>query len=258
LDSAAPNLYQWELKQMLSGHPWTRAMKPFPHFTAQDVFVPEFYAAFQEAFFKMIQVDQSYLPQHDIHGITITPGQEGAIAFFASKTWHDFLAKLLGIKVTAHVNVGLHRHRIRSANGFPHNDLNPGWFVDHETNEGIVLAQPDLCSYTDGQIRQPNIKPRQVVRAAALIFYLANPQWYPGDGGETGLYERYSDSPEQPYLAIPPINNSLLAFECTPYSLHGFISNRRTIRHSVVMWLHRERSEVVARWGEEAIINYRV
>jgi hypothetical protein len=247
-----------ELKAMLSGLPWTRGLKPFPHFTAKDVFVPEVYRDVESAFFEMLQTNQNYLPQHDIHGITITRGAGGALAFFASREWHDLIAKLLGIKATGHLNLGLHRHTIKSASGFPHNDLNPGWFVDYKSDTGIVLAQPNLCSYTTGQSRESDVTPRQMVRAAAIIFYLANTPWLPGDGGETGLYEHATDAPDKPHTAIPPINNSLLAFECTPYSLHGFISNRRTVRHSVVMWLHRERSEAVSKWGEEAIINYRV
>jgi 2OG-Fe(II) oxygenase superfamily len=258
LNQAAPTLPEQELKTMLSGLPWTRGLKPFPHLTARDVFAPEVYAAFESAFLAMIQTGQTYLPQHDIHGFTITRDTGGALAFFASRAWHDLISKLLGIKATGYVNLGLHRHTIGSANGFPHNDLNPGWFVDYESDSGIVLAQPNLCTYTTGQVREANVTPRQLVRAGAVIFYIANSPWFPGDGGETGLYERSTDPPEKPHTAIPPTNNSLLAFECTPYSLHGFIGNRRTVRHSVVMWLHRERSEAVARWGEEAIINYRV
>jgi hypothetical protein len=52
---------------------------------------------------------------------------------------------------------------------------------------------------------------------------------------------------------VPPINNSMLLFECTPYSYHSFISNRRSVRNCLVMWLHRPKEEVTARWGETVI-----
>ena len=48
------------------------------------------------------------------------------------------------------------------------------------------------------------------------LYYLANPRWEPGDGGSTGLFTSADDSIEAPSAEMPPINNSLLLFECTP------------------------------------------
>jgi hypothetical protein len=179
------------------------------------------------------------------------------LAFFTSRAWHDLLAELFGIRATGHVNVGLHHHAAGSDNGFPHNDLNPGWFVDYQSKSGIILAQPNHCSYTDGRALQPDVVPRALVRAAALIFYIANPEWHSSDGGDTGLYEEASNDPKRPVVVIPPINNSLVGFECTPYSFHGFIRNVRTVRNSLVMWLHQEEEDVIRRWGPGVIVNYR-
>jgi len=246
------------LDSILLNRNWIWSRHPFPHVSATDVFTADAYRAFEQAFFTMSARMSSYLPQHDTHGTTITPGARGPLTFFASRAWHDLLAGLLGIRSTGHVNLGLHHHRPGSANGFPHNDLNPGWFVDYRSESGIVLAQPDVCSYTTGEAHVTDTAPRRVIRACALIFYIANPRWRCGDGGETGLYKRATDEPAQPYCSIPPINNSLLAFECTPYSFHGFIRNARSQRNSLIMWLHREESEVTRRWGGDAIVNYRV
>jgi 2OG-Fe(II) oxygenase superfamily len=78
--------------------------------------------------------------------------------------------------------------------------------------------------------------------------YLCNPDWIEGDGGETGLYGSREDPVDRPIAVVPPINNSLLMFECTPYSYHSFLSNGRSPRNSVIVWLHREKVEVLSRW----------
>jgi Rps23 Pro-64 3,4-dihydroxylase Tpa1-like proline 4-hydroxylase len=87
-----------------------------------------------------------------------------------------------------------------------------------------------------------------------MLFYLGNPPWKPGDGGETGLYASGTDPVHAPAVAVPPRNNSLLAFACTPFSYHSFLSNRRTVRRTVSVVLHQRRADVVARWGAGAII----
>ena len=88
------------------------------------------------------------------------------------------------------------------------------------------------------------------VRAVSILYYTANPPWHRGDGGQTGLYERRSDRTDQPTATVAPVNNTLLAFECTPNSSHSFISNRVSERNSVTMWLYRSDRAAVTRWGE--------
>jgi hypothetical protein len=168
------------------------------------------------------------------------------------------LARLFGVPATGDVNIGLHHHEPGSANGFPHNDLNPGWFPrDEDANgNGIRLARPDLVEYTTGDVRRPGIVARETVRAVACLIYLNNPPWSRGDGGSTGLYRAPSDPPNSPVAAVAPVNNSLLAFECTPHSYHGFLTNRVHPRDTIVMWLHRERQDAVQRWGQDAIVRY--
>ncbi len=164
----------------------------------------------------------SYLQGHDIHGRTLTPDYDGPLRLFASRPWHDMLASLLRVEATGHVNCGLHHHLVGSADGFPHNDLNPGWFPGEVDGDGIRLAEPTQCEYTSGVLHSPSHRPAvETVRAAAAIFYLDDPPWSPGDGGMTGLYRNASDPIDQAAAVVPPVNNSLLAFECTPFSYHG-------------------------------------
>jgi 2OG-Fe(II) oxygenase superfamily len=237
---------------------WERRAYPFKYVIARNVFTDAFYRRLEAAFRKRLgERSGGYLKRHDIHGCTLTKA-EGPLGLFASRGWHDMLARLLGIPATGEVNIGLHHHEPGSANGFPHNDLNPGWFAVHAgpNGTGVHLTRPDLVEYTSGRVLHPTAGTHETVRAAACIFYLNNPPWRPGDGGSTGIYRAASDQPNRPAAVVPPINNSLLAFECTPYSYHGFISNRMSPRDSVVIWLHREKKDALERWGEHAIVPY--
>jgi Rps23 Pro-64 3,4-dihydroxylase Tpa1-like proline 4-hydroxylase len=89
-----------------------------------------------------------------------------------------------------------------------------------------------------------------------MLFYLSNPPWRRGGGGSTGLYRSGDDDIRRPVASVPPLNNSMLLFECTPQSFHGFISNVRTPRNSIVMWLHQTKAQVGQLWGEGAIVPY--
>jgi hypothetical protein len=48
-----------------------------------------------------------------------------------------------------------------------------------------------------------------------------------------------------------------MMFECRPNSYHGFISNKRGARNSMIMWLHRPKQDVIDRWGEDAIVYWK-
>lgn len=246
--------------EVLQSRRWWRRCEPFPHVVARDVLREPVYREIVQGFRELLDRDGSgYLPGHDIYGRTLTPEYDGPLRLFASRPWHDMLARLLKVEATGHVNCGLHHHLAGSASGFPHNDLNPGWFPGGDDDgDGIRLAAPAQCEYISGRLSSSSGHPAvETVRAVAVIYYLDNPPWSPGDGGVTGLYRNASDPVDQPAAVVPPLNNSLLAFECSPFSYHGFISNRRHPRNSLVLWLHRPRPDVVRRWGEQAIVGYK-
>jgi hypothetical protein len=247
-----------DLADVLQSRRWWRRSEPFPHCVAFDVLRRPVYQEMVQGFREALGGrGRGYLPGHDIHGRTLTPSYDGPLRLFTSRPWHDMLAGLFRLEATGHVNCGLHHHLVGSASGFPHNDLNPGWFPGEADADRIQLAEPAFCDYQSGMLRSPSGHAAvETVRALAVIFYLDNPPWSPGDGGVTGLYRNASDSVSQPALVVPPISNSLLAFECTPFSFHGFISNRRHPRNSIVLWLHRPKQDVVQRWGEHVIVGY--
>ena len=114
------------------------------------------------------------------------------------------------------------------------------------------MADPSRCGYWHGADAVGPAYER--VRAVALLFYVGNDPWRPGDGGGTGLYETANQPVDAPSVAVPPRNNTMLAFECTPTSYHSFISNQRSCRTSMIQWLHRGREEAITRWGENSLV----
>ena len=246
------------LAGMLGRRRWIRRVTPFPHIVAYDVFEPPIYARLEQSFHQILDgiAQQGYLEGHDIYGTTIGASLAPMLEPLSSRAWHDLLARITGVQATGHVALGLHHHTVGSADGFPHNDLNPGWFADDPPPGAIELSDPSVVEYTTGVAHVASVRPREVVRAVAALFYLSNGNWEPGDGGTTGMYRGAADDPNRPVLVVPPLDNSLLVFECTPVSWHGFIGNRRRPRNSMIMWLHRPKADVVARWGESAIVPY--
>jgi hypothetical protein len=224
---------------------------------AQRVFTDTVYTDLERAFQSFLLSDHrlfTKMPSYDAAGMQLTPDAAGAFSIFLSRPWHDMLATLIGVNATGDVQCSLHHHQVGSDSGTPHNDLNPGWFIDQVDTAEVNVADTQRCNYELAGTHEPGVRVHEVIRAVAVMFYVNNPPWSPGDGGETGLYLSASDPVTSPVTAIPPINNSLICFECTPYSYHSFIANRSHQRNSLTMWLHRPKAEVIERWGEGRIV----
>jgi hypothetical protein len=241
-----------DLGDVLSGSTWRRISYPFEHIVADDVFKPDFYTAFEAQVRGLLGEFTRNMPTYDATSYVVTSVDEGPLAVLRSRAWHDMIARAIPVAATGDVNIALHHHDVGSLNGTVHNDLNPGWFVDEGRADGITMADPSRCGYWHGAGAVGPAYER--VRAVAVLIYVGNDPWFPGDGGETGLYSAGNQPVDEPSLALPPLNNTLLAFECTPQSFHSFRTNRRTGRTSLIQWLHRSREEAVARWGEDSLV----
>jgi LPS sulfotransferase NodH len=244
-----------EIESLLGSRRWIRFETPFPHVYATEVFAPETYKEMANQFEGLLSGGHfsRSIPGYDVSAYTITGRTEGPLSAFTSREFHDTLARVFGVEATGELNIALHHHAIGSASGSPHNDLNPGWFAERRRSDGIVVLDPaDGCDYRFGSSNE-EIRTVERIRAVAVIFYLANPpgRYY---GGETGLYRAASDPMNRPASAIGPRNNSLIAFECTPWSFHGFMTNPRAVRNCLVMWLHRDKNEVTERFGGSSIV----
>lgn len=247
-----------EPKAVLNSSRWWWRQRPFTHFVVTDVFVPEFYAALEGAFQAVLTrgLDESFQRSksgYDAYIRNFEPDIDGPLSLFVSREWHDLLASLVGIEATGDVSAALHHHQQHSRDGIVHNDLNPGWFASSAREDGINCADSALCNYKFGTPHAPGTQSVERVRAIAMIYFLNNLPWKEGNGGECALYEYRTSAA---FEAVAPISNSMLVFECTPYSYHRFLSNRAATRDSVILWLHRRREHAVERWGKRSIVTW--
>ena len=138
----------------------------------------------------------------------------------------DSIHTFLSIPNTGRIDAALHSSPQGSHTGWIHNDLCSGWFDEASTaSEGPVFANRSACDYFTGQIKNASASPKEYVRVATVIYYLCNEGWTAGDGGETGLYAAKVDREHTTIELVPPADNTLLLFECSPHSYHRFLAN---------------------------------
>jgi hypothetical protein len=259
-----------QIAQLLERHSWMFCNDPFPHVRAQAVFTPTIYRELEGAFETILSGRplaswpavgfSRNMPGYDACAIDFDVQVGWPFSVFVSRSWHDLFTRLFGVDGNLHVSGALHHHAAGSRAGFVHNDLNPGWFVDADgadvaTPVDVAIPQGHLCNYRNGvTLAGAAVNAIETIRGVAIIYYLNNSDWSAGDGGETGLYRAGRDPVGQYVVAVPPVNNSLVAFECTPSSFHSFLANPRRPRNSVCVWLHRPKETVVAKWGNSAIV----
>lgn len=246
-----------ELATLLQNRKWIRGNDPFRHAVAKNVFTGPFYALLDEAMKAILakglhetHVDNCFsrtITGYDAYGLGIDGRTPWPLSLFASLEWHNLLAAMFGIPGTRQINAGAHHHIPGSNDGFIHNDFNPVFFPVHRKS-GIGFQGG--CDYKSGEGAPEKV---EVVRAVAMIFFLANDGWQQGEGGETGLFDKYSPTVDAPGILVPPENNSLVMFECTPRSWHSFLHNPRVSRTSIIMWTHRTMKNALKQWPAEKL-----
>ena len=229
---------------------------------ARNVFKPAFYEALEQQVHSLLQRGLSEapavgrfsrnLPGYDAYATGFGTADEGPISLFFSHGWRDMLCDLWMITKTPYVFVGAHHHAPGSGSGFIHNDFNPVWFP-RTSDDRIQMPDQNLCSYKTGVGTLDDADKVQVVRGAAFLLFVANGAWWPGDGGEIGLYQSADQGIARPTTTCAPVDNTVVTFECTPESFHGYLANRRASRTSIIMWVHRPLEEAVKRFGAERL-----
>lgn len=250
------------LAGVLGDRAWLRRTEPFPHVVAHDVFTGACYARLAGALRSLLARGLSErpdprrfarnIPGYDSYGMGFPADAPEPVGLFLSPEWRDLVAGLFGVPRTPYVFAGAHHHAPGSADGFVHNDLNPVWFVRSAHGE-TRTPEPERCAYKDGAGPLADAEKIEVVRGVAVLFFLLNDGWRRGDGGELGLYRGPAAAADRPDAVVPPVNNSLVAFECTPRSYHAFRRNVRSSRTSIIMWVHRPMADADAVFGHDAL-----
>lgn len=176
------------------------------------------------------------------------------LSVFTSPELKEMVCGLLGTPTNDDFMLGSHRHDPPSTDGWPHSDCAVVSFPKEGPKlAGLNVFQPDSgCNYADdSKWRQPDS--RKVARAVACIYYLGSEDWQDGDGGETAIYGLDGKTV---VAKIPPVHNSLFAFEISPVSYHGYIASPRKRRDSYIWWYHCELPDLVERSGDA--FHYRI
>ncbi len=138
-------------RALTAHNPWVRYERPFRHVVAHNVFRPDVYARLDTAFTGLLHrgAFDGTTGGFDALSHSFRQGTDGPFALFCSREWHDLLCRITGVQGTGHVFAGLHHHRIGSASGGVHNDLNPGYFPRPAAPDEVVLSDP-TCDYNTG------------------------------------------------------------------------------------------------------------
>lgn len=255
--SEAP-LPRW-FTDLLAHRRWVRRTRPFPHVYVRDVFVEEFHQRLVAEFERVRTAQPAVLTPvadgYSASGVTLTKVRNGPLEVFLSRAWHDLIERVAGVPGTGDVEGSLHHHEAGSPRGWPHHDLTPAYFPAPAPAPGTVGLPAAGIDLKTGA-RSAGTPARELVRAVAVLYYLANDEWKAGDGGETGLFADLAATTPVPAVTVPPLNNSMIVFECTPRSWHTFLGNNTAARNCVVMWLHRPKQEAVQRWGGDRIVHW--
>lgn len=241
------------LNKILSKPDWKINTFPFPHIFTQNVFIRQQYQKLCFDFnsrFSSVMISRERNSEAKLFTVDILEKPMDSLGCFVNPEWIRIIANLFGVPVTTYINMGLHYHSIGSPSTWVHNDLNPGWFI--ETHDEISFVSR-YCNYKNGN-SSPHLKKLKVIRSIAMIYYLDNPRIDEISGGCTGLYTSSTSDLRTASILIPPINNSVLIFPCSPVSFHAFLSNTNFCRKSIIMWLHSDSNWAISKWGENAIV----
>jgi hypothetical protein len=235
---------------------WARHREPFVHVRAEGVFEQQVYDQLVAQFNQVMEntrLGETQKPvfrppskSYDamICGLTYKSAQSFLPLF--DPDWLKALASIAGFDDARIIDGALHHVPQGSRSGYIHTDFCSAWF--DRSNEDDIVRFPvrGMTDYFSGVVRSPAARPVEYIRVATMIFYLANDGWTEGDGGETGLFSTASGI--GPKALCPPVNNSLLLFECMPHSFHALQGNPGRDRNSIILWLHADVESVLQRW----------
>ncbi|MFI0898479.1 2OG-Fe(II) oxygenase [Streptomyces sp. NPDC020983] len=237
---------------------WWAYRSPFRHWRASDVLDEASYQAVSSSFRSFLDgsADQpkgrrglrAGTANYDAQMLTIDDSVARLFEPFFSDHWIQSLHEFVAVPQTRRIDAALHSSPEGSRTGWIHTDFCSGWFDESSAGDGRFFADRSGCDYFTGRPKKTTASPKEYVRAATMIYYLCNDGWSESDGGETGLYGAEKQRDRTTTALVPPLNNTLLLFECSPHSYHRFIANPGRRRNSIILWLHTTVEDSESRW----------
>lgn len=229
---------------------WLVRRVPFNHMVVRDIFedtiVQRLTSNFQNEVAKRRQ-QKSNIRNYDAAVIPLSESDRELFNPLLSVEWLRLISRAMNLQTTLEVDGALHAHPPGSRSGWIHNDYNPGWFARAAEGDQIVFSSSSGINYRTGRTEGTAAAPICRIRFLTLIYYLGNVPWTSATGGETGIYQTQKQSVDRADVWVPPENNTLLLFECTPHSWHSFRSSS-VARHSITYWLHRDIHQAKQQW----------
>ena len=211
---------------------------PFTHVSIPDFLPPADFQKLTELYEEMLSRGTSEthdsekfsrFDMYDLYSYMPQPDLKAPQRFFYSESYFQMLETLFG-PLSRDTFLTFHHHELSARDNYVHTDFVFGCFADDPLPNG-VNAWFKQCHHTQ-KSTDPAV--RTMTRAVAVIFYLDNAEWQKELGGETGIFT--STDPHSLVRALPPVNNTLTAFEITPSSFHNFMKNNSPSRNSIAQW----------------------
>ncbi|MFE7313976.1 2OG-Fe(II) oxygenase [Streptomyces sp. NPDC057555] len=237
---------------------WWGYRTPFRHWRASDVLNEASYQEVSSAFEAILKTTDGQLEgphrlrkssaNYDAQILPVNNDVAGLFSPLFSHEWIRSLHQFISVPETHRIDAALHSSLPGSRTGWIHTDFCSGWFDETIASDDLVFASRATCDYFTGRLVDRSATPKEYIRAATMIYYLCNDDWSKGDGGETALYGAAKQRDRTTVGLVPPLNNTLLLFECSPHSYHRFITNKRRRRNSIILWLHTTVEGAESRW----------
>jgi hypothetical protein len=237
---------------------WFRNARPYTHVRATNVFSDEVYQRLERSFQTILQdthagkegvpVFRKATSGYDAWMLEMTPSLTPAFEPLFSERWMSYLAGVMNVPAAPEVDGALHHIPRGSRSGYIHTDFCSAWFDAGTRENRPRFPSRRLVDYFSGRPREAVAQPEEFIRIVTMIYYLCNDGWRPDHGGETGLFPTGKAGMGQ-VKPCPPLNNSLLLFECSPHSHHALLANLGSDRNSVILWLHCGVDYAISKWG---------
>ncbi len=230
-------------------------LKPFPHVNIRNFFKRDFYLSLCHEFEttlqkgvleadepKDLQRFQKFHYGFDASHWQLPPNIGAPINLLYQPVWIEFFSKLFGVPLTKNVSITFHSQVFGSKPFSAHNDYcYVGMPKSKPGDDNVKQLFYDAPYFISGPQEAKDLNLDLQMRSVIGIFYLDNPDYVEGNGGETGLYESYEGYLQNnPVKLIPPISNSMLIFETTPDSFHTYVPNKAKYRNTLLFWLHSD------------------